>query len=212
MSEEIKGIPDGTVPPADEMETVFVQSPEVIAAAEKALVELHNRPFSGRHPELGPMFKCQVCQLRHRKGERDCKQVFKELWIDEDIETGEREVVYATVPLPGQKRTVKSVLGAKMFSSKRRQVRPNAVQLRVVDYTRAFFPAFEGVVDPKKQIAAAKKLAIFVVRYERKQVAKKLRRQQAHSRKINRGLAVPGSRPNKFGRNSRGPKLPVAKV
>ncbi len=187
-------------------------TPELLEAARKALLEIRKRPFSGRHPELGKMVNCQVCAMRHRVGERECTQKFAELYTEEDIETGEKTVVYATVPLPGQRRTVKSVLGAKMFSGKRRQARPNALQLRVVQLTRDFFPAFQGVVEEKKQIAAAKKLAIFVVRHEQEQLAKKLRRQQQQSRRINRGLAVPGSRPQKFGRQERGPKLPRPKV
>ena len=193
-------------------EPKFVQSPEVLAAAEKAAAEIKERPFAGRHPELGKMIKCQVCQLRHRELERKCEQQFQLLYTDVDDETNEVvEKVYATVPLPGQKRTVKSVLGAQIFRSKRRQARPNAIQLEVVRLTREFHPAFEGVVSPDKQIAAAKKLAIFVVRYGRKQIAKKVRRQQDVSRRINRGHAAPGSRPRK----PRAPKsspLPIAVV
>lgn len=53
-----------------------VQTPESKAASDQALAEIKNRSFSGRHPELGKMIKCQVCGLRHRKNERVCKQKF----------------------------------------------------------------------------------------------------------------------------------------
>lgn len=34
--------------------------------AQKALIEIKHRSFSGRNPELGKMINCGRCSLRHR--------------------------------------------------------------------------------------------------------------------------------------------------
>lgn len=39
-------------------------------AAEKFERERKGKSFSGRHPELGPMIKCYVCNRRHRDNEQ----------------------------------------------------------------------------------------------------------------------------------------------
>src|SRR2546423_938656 len=43
--------------------------------AETVLAEIRGRSFSGRHPELGRMIKCQVCRSRHRSSTQ-CEQKF----------------------------------------------------------------------------------------------------------------------------------------
>jgi hypothetical protein len=184
--------------------------PRVTAAAAKALAEIHERSFSGRHPELGKMIKCAVCNERHRDSIK-CLPRYKELWIEEDLETGEFATVYATVPLPDQHphRMYKTVLGAAKFKGKRRKARANQSALEIVELTRKVFPAFDGVFDDfEKQKKAARTLAVFTLRLQREQKAKKLRRQQDTSRRINRGLLRAGSQPKKFGRLDRGPRLP----
>ena len=50
-----------------------------LVASVLALEEIKRRSFSGRHPELGKMIKCQVCQKRHRDSIK-CEQKFVELW------------------------------------------------------------------------------------------------------------------------------------
>lgn len=72
-------------------------TPEVRKTVENALLEIRGRSFSGRHPELGKMIKCQVCGTRHRKNERLCIQKI-------------------VVPVPA---TRKGILGAAAFAKKR---------------------------------------------------------------------------------------------
>lgn len=102
----------------DELEPIQ-PSPELQKLIDAELKVVHDRSFSGRHPELGKMIKCQVCGQRHRNS-IVCKQVFKQLWVDEDLETGELSIQYATVPLPDQnQKSYKAVLGAASFKGKR---------------------------------------------------------------------------------------------
>jgi hypothetical protein len=192
--EKIEPVPDGTAP---EDKSVFISSPEAQAVADAALKDLRDRSFSERHPELGKMVKCAVCGLRHRKEERKCVQKFKALWIDEDPETLERSVVYATVPLHGQRprNPVKLIFGAAQFKGKRKIKRPNIKERRLVEMTRVLFPAFDGVTpDAEKQMHMARKLAKFVLKRLYRIKADCRSRQQEVSRRINRGTLRPGTR------------------
>jgi hypothetical protein len=45
---------------------------KVKIVADIALKEIRSRSFSGRHPELGKMIKCQICGTRHRSS-KICK-------------------------------------------------------------------------------------------------------------------------------------------
>ena len=173
----------------------FVASPELIATQEVALKEIRSRSFAGRHPELGKMVNCPVCDLRHRDSQK-CEQKFKELWIEEDLETGEKEIIYATPPPPPNRRqTTKMIVGAKQFKGKRRLHRPNPNELHMIELTRKFFPNFEGIFDTEeKQMKAARKLAIWMFHHIRKRKAEKRRRQQDISRKINNGLLPAGTK------------------
>lgn len=94
-------------------------SPDLQKLIEAELKAVYDRSFSGRNPELGKMIKCQVCGRRHRSS-IECKQIFKQLWVDEDLETGELSIQYAMVPLPEQnQKSYKAVLGAAPFKGKR---------------------------------------------------------------------------------------------
>jgi uncharacterized OB-fold protein len=125
VEEQTVSVPATTILKDEVEEILYPQSPEAIAAAEKATKEIRGRSFSGRHPELGKMIKCAVCGRRHRKEERKCEQKFKELWIDEDLETGELSTVYATVPLHNQKpaNPIRAIFGAARFKGKRKNPR-----------------------------------------------------------------------------------------
>lgn len=183
-------------------------TPEGLNAAARALEEIRRRSFSGRHPELGKMIKCQVCGLRHREIIK-CEPRYKELYIEEDLETGELTQVFAKLPIPGTKQTLKQFIGARQFKGKRRHQRPTHSQQQIVELTRKVFPSFDGVFDdPHAQMRAARKVAIFVIKFNREQTAKRIRRQQDTSRRINHGLLKAGSRPRKFGRLDKGPRLP----
>ena len=189
---------EGTCPKCDSEieEIVYPISPEATVLADVALAEIKNKPFSGRHPELGKMFKCQVCGLRHRKGERKCEQQFKELWVDEDLETGELSIVYATVPLHNQKpvNPIRALFGAAQFKGKRKHKRPSVKQRRGIEMTRLLYPAFNGITpDEEKQMHMARKLAQVVLKSLYRLKANRKNAQQELSRRINRGTAYPGT-------------------
>lgn len=187
----------------------FVASPEAIAAANAALGSIEDRSFSGRHPELGKMINCQVCHRRHRVVDvtyrehtdengkkvvtllplvRDCKQVFKQMWVDEDLETNELSIQYAKVPLPGQKGTPKAIVGAAFFAKKRKNRHPNSTGLQIVEITRQLMPYVnkERFTTEQAQMLEAKRMAINTIRNRRETEAKRIRRQQRESRRINR--------------------------
>lgn len=165
-------------------------SQEVQAAVAAALGAIEDRSFSGRHPELGKMIKCPVCRLRHRDAIK-CGQRFTELYIEEDLETGIKTTVFALAP-----QTRNGIVGAAQFKGKRIHPHPNRTKLMFIERVREVFPT--KVPDDQKEFQDALKLARKIVgrqlRKEARQEAKKYRRQQDISRRINRGLASPGSR------------------
>jgi hypothetical protein len=124
-------------------------SPEAVALSQEALAKLRNRPFAERHPELGRMVKCQICNRRHRSVQK-CEQRFKELWVEEDLETGEITVIYATVvqpkgiELPGQVSanhpTQNQIVGAAAFKKRRQHPHPNKRNLQFIELVRSFVP------------------------------------------------------------------------
>ncbi len=208
------------VPPevTDAPEMEFKSSPEAIAAAEAALVDISKLSFAGRHAHLGKMINCQVCGRRHRRAEfairehrtpdavakatievlfTNCEQQFKEMWVEEDLETGELSIQYAMVPLPGQGRVIKgktvfsspgrAIMGAAMVAKKRRQRRPNHTQLEVVDHTRRIFARINPERFPEEagRMLEAKRIAINTVNNKRERKARKIRQAQKTSRRIN---------------------------
>jgi hypothetical protein len=180
----------GTV---EELEVVPA-SPEAIAAANAALENIADRPFAKRHPELGKMVKCQFCNSRHRQNDNSrsdgpCKQTFKQMWVDEDPDTGKLEIQYATVPLPGQNPTAKAVLGAAAFHKKRKTPRPNHYGLELVQLTRKIFARINPERFPEEagRMLEAKRIARNTIANKRERKAKKLRQQQRESRRINCG-------------------------
>jgi hypothetical protein len=189
--------------------TEFKASPEALAAAASALESIANRSFSGRNSEFGKMINCLVCNRRHRKVDavyrehfdkngkktmtllplvRDCKQVFKQMWVDEDLETGELSIQYATVPLPGQKGTPKAVLGAAFFAKKRKNRRPNQAGLQIVEITRQLMPYVnkERFTTESAQMLEARRMAVNTLNNRHEAKAKRIRKQQRESRRINR--------------------------
>jgi hypothetical protein len=117
--------------------------------------------------------------------------------MDEDVETGERTIVYATVPLHNQKPTIKAIFGAKQFKGKRKQPRPSQRGLLLVGLTRALYPSLDGAFDTDEdQMKAARAVAEQILAQRKKAVAKRNRIQQDVSRRINRGLLLPGTQIN----------------
>ena len=117
----------------------FKATVEAILAADAALAAIRLRSFSERHPELGKMINCAVCRSRHRSSQK-CEQKFKQLWIDEDVETGEFSIQYAIVPLPGQNGTPKSIVGAAYFAKKRKNPHPSRRKLQFIELVRKLIP------------------------------------------------------------------------
>ena len=76
----------------------------VADAIAKLKIGMADRTFSGRHPELGKMVKCQICLTRHRAAQV-CRQRF----------------VTELVPPDGlTSLTKKQIHGAAAFAKKRR--------------------------------------------------------------------------------------------
>jgi hypothetical protein len=192
-------------------EIEFKSSPEAQSAVAEALDDIQGRSFAKRNPQFGKMFNCRFCGRRHRdtdvtyresydengkvgvkveavRTER-CKQTFKELWIDEDVETGERTTQYATVPLPGQNPTPKAIVGAAYFHKKRKSPRPNATGNQIVELTRKIFATINPERFPEEagRMLEAKRIAVNTLRNKREREAKRVRQQQRASRRANRG-------------------------
>jgi hypothetical protein len=163
-------------------------SPEAQSATDKALKAIHDRPYAGRHPELGKMFNCRVCGNRHRSS-IVCIQQFKTLYEDEDLETGEKTVGYATaIPTDG-KPTPRQVVGAAVFNKKRRLRRPNPNDLQIVEITRRIYGREDYDPDKPEDVAfmqECRALAVQEIRAKRELRAKAYRKTQKASRRANR--------------------------
>jgi hypothetical protein len=131
-----------------------VPSLEAVEASAKALKEIRGKSFAGRNPEVGKMIKCQVCRTRHRDIQV-CTQKFKELWIEEDLETGELKTVYMVAAqdrdvedVPGQRQPVDAppgptrnqIIGATPFKGKRKKPRLNKCAQRFVQLVHSLVP------------------------------------------------------------------------
>jgi hypothetical protein len=168
-------------------------SPEAQEAVKKALQAIKDRSFSGRNPQLGKMVKCQVCGTRHRSVIK-CEQRFKELHTEEDLETGEVTTVFATCLQPDKKPTVRQKVGAQGFKGKRKNPHPNQGDLQLIERSKKNFDATgdEGYVSPEEfqhRIRLVRTTAERQLRKENRRKAKKFRKVQDVSRRINRGLA-----------------------
>ena len=164
---------------------------DVKAAVDKALATIAAKPFSQRHPELGKMIKCQVCGHRHRDSQK-CIQVFATKWFEEDLETGVVEPILATAVPQDQKPTKRQIAGATAFKAKRLKPRLSPKDLQIVERTRQVFNqlGFNEDAPPmifQTYLKVARNVAEFQLKVEHKQKAKKYRRQQDRSRKVNRG-------------------------
>jgi hypothetical protein len=130
-----------------------VPSPEASEAAAKALAEIHDRSFAGRNPEVGKMIKCQVCSRRHRDSLK-CEQKFSELWVEEDLETGELTTVYRVAAqekgteVPGQRLEISTpdgptrnqIIGTAPFKGKRKKPRFNKRTREFIQLVHSMIP------------------------------------------------------------------------
>jgi hypothetical protein len=103
----------------DQSEEILKPTEAGVQAADDAVKAIKGKSFSGRHPELGKMIKCQVCRTRHRSA-KVCTQKFAQGRYDlRDpkplLIAGETA---ETRPVP-PKTGIKVVLGAQVFKGKR---------------------------------------------------------------------------------------------
>jgi hypothetical protein len=169
----------------------FVISEELQKVADAALTDIHNRSFSGRHPELGKMINCPVCGLRHRG--MQCEPHYMELYVEEDLETGKQTPVYAMA----SQTTRKGVAGAKAFAKQRLKPHLNKYKRQFVERVRQLIG--EGTFDLQSKefeatLKIARTLAARQLKRERIERANVQRQMQDVSRRINWGLLPAGSR------------------
>jgi hypothetical protein len=181
----------------------FKISEELRKVIDAALNKIKGRSFSGRNPELGKMFKCQACGLRHRG--KQCEQVFtykvKDYEYFREDENGLLVPDFRTAVRPDEKPTKRQVMGAAAFKKKRYHPHPSKIKLLLIEYTRAAFTAagfpteraenelpddFKAAFE--KNLQRARVLAARRIRRERELRDRDVRRHQDQSRRINAGL------------------------
>lgn len=140
-----------------------IAKPEVSPALKESIAKFREdqklKSFSGRHPELGKMIKCQICRTRHRSSQV-CVQVF----------TKDKDKVERVAQGPGHTRARIN----NHWSKKR---------LQLIDLTRQIIKTLpNGEADFKK----ARSMALNILRKEWHEESNKKQRQQKLSRRINR--------------------------
>jgi hypothetical protein len=130
----------------------------VADAIEAFRTRFEARSFSDRHPELGKMKKCQICQTRHRTA-HVCTQKFATGTHDTRPE-GEKTLLIAS------QTTLKGVYGAAQFAKKRIKPHHSHRMLRLVQLTQDLFPKYypEQIDDPAKAMHAARGEAHAILR------------------------------------------------
>jgi len=162
---------------------------EVQKAIEHFRQEFKNRSFAGRHPELGKMIKCGVCNRRHRSSEV-CHQRFAKERVKHQhlIRSGE-----LTPPEGLTELTKFQVLGRATFAKKRAKPHYSKKRLQLVQRTIELYPLHEGIW-PSTETKSAEMVAMQVARREARAELEKKRHNkrsalqdiQHRSRKINR--------------------------
>lgn len=121
-----------------EVEKIEFEDPKASIGAQiasiLALDLLKSRSFSERHPELGKMIKCQVCQTRHRSSQK-CQQKFVYLYTEQDLETGKETDVFAEAG-----KTRFGVVGRAAFKGRRLKPHPNKRMLQFIELVRNLLP------------------------------------------------------------------------
>lgn len=131
------------------------------------------RSYSERHPELGKMVRCH-CGRRHYEAESKlCPQP-----------------VYSVVAKLGKFWRPHALKGKRLLPHH------SAKMLQLVQRTQDKFPEFQPFFsDAKEAMKEARTEVQRELKKERKAEAKRLRKQHRLARRINFGLARPGSRP-----------------
>ena len=138
----------------------------VADAVAKFREDFMHRSFSDRHPELGKMFNCPVCSLRHRNS----------------------QVCQQNILTPAA-QTRKGILGAAAFAKRRLKPHHSHRLLRLVQLTQDLFPKYHPgqIGDPEKAMKAARGEALQTLRRQYRGFRKDLQHRQNTSRQINRG-------------------------
>lgn len=152
-----------------------------VAAAVNAI---RSRSFSGRNPQLGKMINCAVCDKRHRNS-IVCTPKYGVGRYDPEKK-----------PLVASDKTARGILGAARFAKVRFHPHHSHKLLQLVQRTQQIFPQFAPyLTDPEECMKESRKEAARQLKTERDANTKIKRQQQQIARRINFGLARPGSRP-----------------
>lgn len=194
--EEIKMVEALMQEPPVEME--FPTDPGLAAVVDAALSGIGARSFSGRHPELGKMLNCQVCNRRHRGAQ--CAQMFAISHYEGDVTIVYREAEMRFITMPdGTER--QDVVGKNAFKGKRQHRRPNKWGNQLIAKTRELYPIFAEKKKPSgifkystagETMHAARKAAGLALHAALKRKKKRISKQQKLSRRINAGLVRAG--------------------
>ena len=157
----------------------------LLSKVDKAMIAarlaIYNRPFSERHPELGKMVNCAICDRRHRDS----------IICIPKYATG-RYAPYRVMIAPDTKG---GILGRAQFKGKRIKQHHKKGALQLVQLTQTLFPQYEVyITDPVECMKLARRDAARILKDKRARVRKFTRAQQDIARRINVGLARPGSR------------------
>lgn len=171
--------------------TPSAQLDELVQILAQTKARIEARSYSGRHPDLGRMFKCAVCNRRHRGN--PCEQQFATVTY-EDVETGELESYLLQVtPTRG--------VGQSAFKGRRLVPRINRSGRLLVQKTRELYPEFaqrrkaSGIFKystERETMYAARKEAAKQIHASLHNSRKRARKQQQLSRRINAGLVRAG--------------------
>lgn len=155
----------------EEKKEIYLLPSGTSEAIKRLREEIHDRSFSQRHPELGKMMNCRVCDTRHRASQV-CHQRF---------------VVELTPPEGLTGLTKNQIYGRAMFAKKRVLQHHSHRLLEIVRLTREIFPKYETRLEPEAAVKLARKRAVekFFRLYRLDRKARNAR--QAESRRINRG-------------------------
>lgn len=152
-------------------------------AVEEFEAERAAKTFSGRHPELGKMIQCPVCDRRHQSS-HTCIPVYAASKTEEEFD-GENWIPRI---LMASDKTRKGVYGASRFKRQRILKHRNARSLRILDRATQLFRTDYNPFYNDENVAGKMALsrAMNEIRKENKERRRKLLKITKASRKQNR--------------------------
>lgn len=159
-------------------------NPELVAAVEKFKEQFAERSFSQRHEELGKMIDCRLCGIRHREGD----PLFK-------FSAAHGEQKRATQETPSWHNKDRVNFSKPRFNPHHGAKQIAFAQLSAKIYEEDIAPYFSPDSEhPDSLIRRAQRQAAKFLRnlWIKPRIAYK--HIQEHSRRINAGLEIPGSR------------------